>query len=199
MDPFGKEFLLAFFPLLVAIDAIGTVPILLGILETASPQQRRKAINIALLTALAVGLSFLFLGHALLRFLDIEVGHFAIAGGIILLAIALGELVGSGFLKQQPPDVRELAAIVPIGTPLTAGPGTLATLLVLTDQYSYGVVVAAFIVNIAIAWVIFTFGSSIARVLGKGGLRASSKIAALLLAAIAVRLAVTGIKDTFAI
>jgi multiple antibiotic resistance protein len=60
-------------------------------------------------------------------------------------------------------------------------------------------VVAAFIVNIAIAWVIFTFGSSIARVLGKGGLRASSKIAALLLAAIAVRLAVTGIKDTFAI
>lgn len=197
MDPYGKEFLLAFFPLLVAIDAIGTLPILLGILEPATRPQRLRTINIALLTALALGLSFLFLGHALLRFLDIEVEHFAIAGGIVLLAIALGEMLGSGFLRQQPPDAHEMLAIVPIGTPLTAGPGTLATLLLLSDLYSYAVVVPAFIANIAIAWLVFNYGSHIARFLGKGGLRATSKIAALLLAAIAVRLTVEGIKRAF--
>ncbi len=199
VDPYGKEFLLAFFPLLVAIDAIGTLPILLGILEPATRPQRLRTINIALLTALVLGLAFLFLGHALLRFLDIEVEHFAIAGGIVLLAIALGEMLGSGFLRQMPLDTHEMMAIVPIGTPLTAGPGTLATLLLLGDLFSYAVVVPAFIANIAIAWLVFNFGSSIARFLGKGGLRATSKIAALLLAAIAVRLTVEGIKDAFAI
>jgi len=194
-EGFGKEFLLAFVPLLVAIDAIGTLPIVLGLLEGSAPKERMRLINIALATATVLGFAFLFLGQAVLGLLDIEVDHFAIAGGIVLLALALRDLVGGRLVDV--PDRREMIAVVPIGTPLTAGPGTLATLLLLSDRYGDGAVALAFVANIAAAWLIFRFADVVTAVLGKGGLRAMSKIANLLLAAIAVRLMVDGVIQAF--
>lgn len=195
MDNFGKEFGLAFLPLFVAIDAIGMLPVILGLLEESTPAERVRIINIALATATVLGFGFLFLGLAILRFLDIEVEHFAIAGGIVLLGLALKDLVGGGLEYEV--EKRELIAVVPIGTPLTAGPATLATLLLLSDRLHDGAVALAFITNIAVAWLIFRFADRVAGFLGKGGLRAMSKIANLLLAAIAVRLIVDGVITAF--
>lgn len=195
MDSFGKEFLLSFVPILVAIDALGTLPVLLGIIETSPRAERLRVINVALLTALVLGLAFLFLGRSALRFMDIEVQHFAIAGGLVLLALAIRDMIGSAPVQQ--PERRELMAVVPIGTPLTVGPATLATLLLLSDQYSVSVVVLAFVANLALSWLVFAFGNHLAGFLGQGGLRAVSKIAHLLLAAIAVRLVVEGVRVVF--
>jgi multiple antibiotic resistance protein len=192
---FAKEFALAFVPLFVAIDAIGTLPIVLGLMEESKEPERVRIINIALMTAAVVGFAFLFLGKAVLRFLDIEVEHFAIAGGLVLLALALKDLTGTGMVDR--PDRQEMIAVVPIGTPLTAGPGTLATLLLLTDRLNDGAVALAFIANIVAAWLTFRFGDPVARVLGRGGLKAMSKIANLLLAAIAIRLVVDGVTKAF--
>ncbi len=192
---FGKEFALAFVPLFVAIDAVGTLPIVLGLLEDSKQAERARIINIALMTAAAVGFAFLFLGRAVLRFLDVEVEHFAIAGGLVLLALALKDLTGAGMVEK--PERQEMIAVVPIGTPLTAGPGTLATLLLLTDRYNDGAVALAFIANIVAAWLTFRFADPVARVLGKGGLKAVSKVANLLLAAIAIRLVVDGVNKAF--
>ncbi len=197
MDSYGKEFLLAFLPLFVAIDPVGNLPIFLGVTNEMNLGQRLRVINIAIVTAMALGLTFLFLGKALLRFLDIEVEHFAIAGGIVLLVVAIRELIGVGFVELGAD--REMMAVVPIGTPLLAGPAVLASLLLLNDQYSEGVVAPAFLSNMFVAFVIFGLGNVVAGVLGKGGLRAISKVAALLLSAIAVRLIVVGIDDTFSI
>ena len=194
MDSYGKDFLLSFVPLLVAIDAIGTVPIILALSEGSTRWERFKMINIALLTALILGLGFLFAGRTLLHFLAIEVDHFAIAGGIVLLVLAIKDLVGQS--SYQIPDKREMIAVVPIGTPLTVGPATLATLLILSDQSGYGVVLPAFVANIAIAWVVFILAGVFAAFLGKGGLQALSKVSHLFLAAIAVRLIVTGLDRT---
>ncbi|MCH7553195.1 MAG: MarC family protein [Chloroflexi bacterium] len=197
MDSYGKEFLLAFLPLFVAIDPLGNLPIVLGVTKEMNLRQRLRVINIAIATALVLGLAFLFLGKALLRFLDIEVEHFAIAGGLVLLVVSIRELIGVGFVEMD--AEQEMMAVVPIGTPLLAGPAVLASLLLLNDQYSEGVVVPAFLSNMFVAFVIFGLGNVVAGVLGKGGLRAISKVAALLLSAIAVRLIVVGIDDTFSI
>lgn len=194
VDSYGKDFLLSFVPLLVAIDAIGTVPIILVLSEGSSRWERFKMINIALLTALTLGLGFLFAGRTLLHFLSIEVDHFAIAGGIVLLVLAIKDLVGQS--SYQIPDKREMIAVVPIGTPLTVGPATLATLLILSDQSGYSVVLPAFVANIAIAWAVFLLAGVFAAFLGKGGLQALSKVSHLFLAAIAVRLIVTGLDRT---
>jgi len=195
VDSYGKEFLLAFLPLFVAIDPVGNLPIFLGVTNEMNLGQRLRVINIAIVTAMALGLTFLFLGKALLRFLDIEVEHFAIAGGIVLLVVAIRELIGVGFVELGAD--REMMAVVPIGTPLLAGPAVLASLLLLNDQYSEGVVVPAFLSNMFVAFAVFGSGNIMASFLGKGGLRAIAKIAALLLSAIAVRLIVVGIDDTF--
>lgn len=199
MDSYWKEFLLAFVPLFVAMDPMGSLPIVLGIIGGSPRPERIRIINLALTTALALGFSFLFVGRVTLHFLDIKVDHFAIAGGLILLILAIKDLVGQSPAAQEVPDKAEMLAVVPIGTPLTAGPGTLATLLVLADRYPVSIIAAAYVANVAIAWVVFVFGDGIAAVLGRGGMQALSKIAALVLGAIAVRLIVEGVIHIFGI
>ncbi len=188
---FPKELVLSFVPLLVAIDAIGTLPIVLGLTEDATRGERLRMVNIALVTALVLGIGFLFLGKWLLRYLSIEVSHFAVAGGIVLLVLAVRDLTTGKMMEM--PQKKEMMAVVPIGTPLTVGPATLATLLLLSDQYNEGVVLLAFALNVAAAWLVFVQGGRIAAFLGQGGLRALSKFASLLLAAIAVRMILLGL------
>lgn len=195
MEEIFLVFLLCFVPLFVAIDAPGTLPLVLSFTEGMKRKERFKVINTAILTASIVGLAFLFAGEFVLNLLAISVGHFAIAGGILLLALSLRDLVAGKLMET--PLKEEMISVVPIGTPLTVGPATLTTLLLLTDEYGLGIVLWAFVLNLFIAWVIFLKGEAIAHFLGQGGLRAISKLASLLLAAIAVRMIVKGITLLF--
>lgn len=183
---------LSFVPLFVAVDALGAVPVVLALFSGETSQARNRMVRIATITAGAVGLLFLFLGQFVLEYLAISVSHFAIAGGIILMVLALRELVGGGggevIIKE------ELSEVVPIGTPLLAGPATITTLLVLADSYRLGAVLTAFVINLLLAWVILRYSGGIAAFLGRGGLRAASKIAYMFLAAIAVRMVVQGVQ-----
>jgi len=192
---FGKELALNFVPLFVAIDAMGNVPIVLGLTEDMSIKQRASVVNIALVTAAVLGLAFLFAGKYVLEFLGISVSHFAIAGGTILLALSVRDIVTGKMMET--PVKQEMMAIVPIGTPLTVGPATLTTLLLLNQEYRMGLVLFAFGLNMAATWLILVSGNRIAGFLGQGGMRAFSKVASLLLAAIAVRMMVKGLTDVF--
>jgi multiple antibiotic resistance protein len=189
-----NEFLLAFIPLFVAIDPIGLVPVVVGLTEESNSRERLRVINIAMLMALSLGLAFLAGGNVLLRYLGVEVAYFTIAGGLVLLIIAVRDLVGAP--RPETPNKGDMIAIVPIGTPLTAGPATLATILLLADRYTDWVVGLAFVANIAVAFVLFVSGTRIVGLLGQGGMKAFAKIASLLLAAIAVRMIVTGLETT---
>jgi multiple antibiotic resistance protein len=77
---------------------------------------------------------------------------------------------------------------VPIGTPILAGPATLATLLVLVDNYGWLITGTAFLLNLLLAWRLFRRAGQLTRLFGRNGLRAASKVTSLILAAIAVRL-----------
>src|SRR4030042_4885889 len=147
---FGKELALNFVPLFVAIDAIGNVPIVIGLTEEMTSKQRARVVNVALATASIVGLAFLFAGKYILEFLSISVSHFAIAGGIVLIALSVKDLVTGKMMEV--PNKQEMMAVVPIGTPLTVGPATLATLLLLDQEYSLGVVLFAFGLNMVATW-----------------------------------------------
>ena len=193
---FFDQVILTFVPLLVAIDALGSVPIILALTHDVTHAVRMRMVNIALFTAGVIGLGFLILGKSVLNLLDISVDHFAIAGGMVLLILALRDLTG-GAKVMEAPDKQEMLEIVPIGTPMLAGPATITTLLLLSDRYSPGAAMAGFALNLALAWVVFTQAPRIAGILGRGGLKAMSKIASLLLTAIAVRLMLDGVKAVF--
>jgi multiple antibiotic resistance protein len=190
---FFKDLALSFIPLFVAIDAIGTLPFILALTKDEKPSERSKTFHYAILTASGLGLGFLALGTFIFSVLGIGSSDFLIAGGIILLALSIKEII-TGKLMEIAPGERMLG-VVPIGTPLVAGPAALTTILVLTGEYGVVAVVLAFVLNMAVAWLVFTQANRIARFLGTGGLMAAAKIASLLLAAIAVRMIRQGILE----
>jgi multiple antibiotic resistance protein len=195
MTGLDDQFLRSLVPIFVAIDALGTLPIIISISEQMTKSERTRTVHLAMLTASTVGLGFLFVGKYLLEFLDISVGHFAIAGGVVLLGLSLRDLVAGKMMEM--PLKEEMVAVVPIGIPLTVGPATLTTLLLLSGQYHLWIVVIAFAVNLVAAWLIFLQANLVIGFLGHGGIRAISKVASLLLAAIAVRMVIRGLTIAF--
>jgi multiple antibiotic resistance protein len=192
MEPhnFWQSFLLTFVPLFIVLDAVGTLPFVISLSQSCTPKERRQMIRSATITASIVGFFFLFLGKIILNLMGITVGSFAIGGGIILMVLAINTMVSGRSVEA---DKEEMVAVVPIGTPLTVGPATIATLLLLSTQFPLYWVVISFALNIFLVWVIFMSGSFFMRFLGKGGVKAVSKVASLLLAAIAVNMVIKGL------
>jgi multiple antibiotic resistance protein len=187
---FAESLALTFLPLFIAIDALGALPFIISAGEGLGKKEQRKMANVAILTTTVVGLIFLFFGQFVLKLMGISVGSFAIGGGLILLSISIHHLLTGNIVDIKK---EEMVAVVPIGTPLLAGPATITTLLLLAASYPIYIVLLSFILNILIAWIIFMGGRYIAAFLGEGGLRAISRIFSLLLAAIAVNMIITGL------
>jgi multiple antibiotic resistance protein len=185
-----QNFVLTFVPLFIVIDAMGNLPFVISLSDEMSARERSVMIRSAVITATAVGFFFLFLGQLVLNAMGISVGSFAIGGGIILLVLSVNYMIGS---KSTDIIREEMVAVVPIGTPLTVGPATIATLLLLATQFPIYYVVISFVLNILIVWLIFRASTYIMRFLGRGGIRAISKISSLLLAAIAVNMIIKGL------
>jgi multiple antibiotic resistance protein len=185
-----KSFALAFVPLFIVIDAIGNIPFVITLSQGMERKERSKMINLATATAALVGLFFLFLGQLVLKLMGISVGAFAIAGGIILIVLSI-QYMTTGRMVEIIKE--EMVAVVPIGTPLTVGPATITTLLLLGTQFSIYIVLVAFLLNILIVYISFILSTHIVRILGEGGIKAVSRVAALLLAAIAVNMVLNGL------
>lgn len=185
-----KEFLLSLIPIMVALDAPGTLPIYIAMTEGMKKHERERVVRQSIVTAILITIGFTFLGRAVFTALAITVEDFMIAGGIVLLIIAVTEIVRAGEKKYQP---SRTFGVVPFGTPLIAGPATLTTTLVLVGNYGYTPVILSLIANILLAWVIFSQADRIIRLIGVNGSRAFAKVAALLLAAIAVKMIRSGI------
>ena len=183
-------------PVFVAMDPVGTVPLIVSWTSDLSRQERNRQLRAALLTALAVGMLFLVGGKWLLAVLGVDVNDFLIAGGLILLVLAISDLVVGGGHEGRGSVPHADFGVVPIGTPILAGPATLTTLVVLGERYGIPLTAFSLLVNLLIAWRLFRAADALTELLGRNGLRASSKVVSLLLAAIAVKLirdGVTGI------
>ena len=186
-----KEFWLCFVPLFVAVDAIGVLPMYIGLTEGLDSSRTQRVLLQSIVTATAVALVFLGVGKALLNLLGITVADFMIAGGLVLFVISITDLL-TVEKTQRRVDADSLGA-VPIGVPLITGPAVLTTSILLMDQYGPVPTAAAIVLNISIAGVFFYFSAFINRVLGKTGTKIISKIASLLLASIAVMIVRKGI------
>ena len=190
MNDWAQSFALTFVPLFIAIDALGNLALIIPLSEGMSTHERRRTIHIAIATAAGVGLGFLFFGQFVLKVMGISVGSFAIAGGLILLILAI-KYVTTGRMVEIIKE--EIVAVVPIGTPLTVGPATITTLLLLVTQFPLSLVLLSFLLNLFIAWAVFQLSNRIVKFMGRGGLAAVSRVFSLLLAAIGVGMIIRGL------
>ena len=189
-----RESLYSFIPIFVAIDIFAVIPVFVSMTEGMSRQKRLAVERESVITALAVGLSFIAVGELIFRVLGITVNDFKIAGGLILLIFAVLDLLGYAKIREQTGKL----GVVPLGVPLIVGPAVLATVLVLVDHYGVVPTIVSFVVNLVIVWLSFRASVRILGFFGKGGIMAVSKIMALLLASIAVMLIRVGLENIVA-
>jgi multiple antibiotic resistance protein len=180
-----KNILLSFIPIFVAVDAIGVLPIFIGLTEGTDSKARDKIIIQSMLTASGLAIGFMLLGKGVFRLLGITVEDFMIAGGAILFCLAITDIINP--VKKRRMPGADLGA-VPLGTPLIVGPAVLTTSLVIISRYGFWATVISVLLNILLAGLIFRASSILMRFVGEAGAKALSKIMSLLLAAIAVML-----------
>ncbi len=186
-----EAILLAFIPLFVAIDVFGVLPIFVGITEGLDGSQRKTLVVQATATAFSVSVVFLATGKLVFAFLGITENDFRVGGGIVLLVLAVYDLLFSHEVERAPGSTL---GVVPLGVPLIMGPAALTTIIYLVDTHGIPVALVSLLVNLLIVWQVFTRAEAIIRILGKAGSQAVAKVAALFLAAIAVRMIRSGIQ-----
>lgn len=188
MDTLLKSFISIF----VAIDAFGALPLLIGLTKNLAPAARQKLVYKASAAALLIGLIFLFGGNSIFKFLGILENDFRIAGGLLLIIFAIRDLMVTASHQGAPTPVR--VGIVPIAMPIIMGPAALATLILSSEQYGYGVTVISLVLNILFGLLLFSRADWIMKRLGEDISDAFAKISSLLLAAIGVMLVRSGIQ-----
>lgn len=185
---FGK----AFVTLLVVMDPIGTAPVFLALTREQTHQSARRAALAASLAALAIVLVFALFGQVVLSYLHVSLASLSIAGGLLLVLVALEMLQD----QTAPPKEGEGVALVPLATPLLAGPGAIATVMVLVRQH-HGLaahlgVYMAILATVAVISLVFLLANQLSRLIRPAFLSLLTRIFGFLLAAIAVQLVVDG-------
>jgi multiple antibiotic resistance protein len=186
----ARRFLECFIPLFVTMDPIGLAAIFLALGRDVPVDKRRRIATQATWTGGIVALFFLFLGRSIFIAIGIGQGDFEIAGGLILFILASRELIQSP--SQDKISLPDDFGVVPLGMPLIAGPATITTLLVISQTVGIVMTLVALAVNLALVALAFSESERLERMVGQTGLRAVSKIIALLLAAIAVHIVRSG-------
>ena len=177
--------------LFIIVDPIGNIPIFVGLTGNMSDNQRKKVFNVATLVGFVLLLVFAFTGNEILTIFGISIESFEVAGGILLLIIAIRILI-SGSMHEQNESPESVGA-VPIAIPLLVGPGAITTTIFNLQAYDTAITIAAVVIVLSITWVILRFIGRIYGFLGKTGSIVVARVMALMIAAIAVQYILTGI------
>ena len=184
----------AFVTLILIMDPISTAPIFLALTADQTPADRRRAAVQAAAAAGAVIVVFALFGRLILQFLHVSVQSLEIAGGLLLLLVALQMLLG----ESMAPQVGANVALVPLATPLLAGPGAIAGVLVLTGRFpdtagQIAILLAILAVVVVIATTLL-LAERIARFIRPSVMHLLTRVLGLLLAAIAVQFIIDAVR-----
>src|SRR5579875_977766 len=185
-----KLFTQVFVTLLVIMDPVGTIPLFLSLTSGRSRRARRRLSWQAVVVSIGVIAAFALFGQQILRYLGISVAALQGAGGLLLILVALELLTGQSSRDAEVPDVN--VALVPLGTPLLAGPGAIvATIVFVRGAHGFRdawAIVAGILAVHAILYLTLRFSVVILRLIRDGGVQLVTRISGLLLSAIAVQL-----------
>ncbi|MBA3489937.1 MAG: MarC family protein [Longispora sp.] len=199
-----KLFGTAFLTLLVITDPPGLIPIFLALTSSMSVKHRNRAALQAVLLSFGVIVLFALAGEQIFQYLRIELFALQGAGGLLLLLVALELLTGKADDPSR--EVTSNVALVPLGTPLMAGPGAIVATMLFVRQIDnasadYIAIASAIVVVHLVTFLVLRYSGVIVKLIKPGGIEVLTRIAGLLLAAIAVQLIsdaiVTFVRDYF--
>lgn len=187
-ESFGE----AFVTLLVVMDPIGTAPVFVALTRHQTSSGARRSALGASLGAMVIVFIFALFGQVVLSYLRVSLASLSIAGGLLLVLVALEMLQD----QTAPPKEGEGVALVPLATPLLAGPGAIATVMVLVRQHhgtaAHLGVYLAILATVVVIGAVFLLADKLSSVIPSSALRLLTRIFGFLLAAIAVQLVVDG-------
>jgi multiple antibiotic resistance protein len=197
----------AFATAFTIIDPIGMIPMTLAATARVSPQRRNQIVNEAVLVASAVILVMGVVGRIILDYLGITLPAFMIAGGILLFLIAIDMLFARPTrAKRTEAEEREAAtaenpAVFPLAVPMIAGPGTIATVLLLVNlsrgnRLDLTIVALAYAVSLLVTWLCMRGSSWLQRWIGTTGIHVVTRLLGIILAALAVQFVINGLMQT---
>ena len=177
--------------LFIIVDPFGNIPIFEGLTQNIPDAQKKKIYNTATVVGMALLLVFAFTGQEIFSFFGLSIYSFEVAGGLLLLIIAIRILI-TGNIHEDTESPESLGA-VPIAIPLLVGPGAITTTIL--NLQAYGIVIAtlAVLIVLSLTWVILRYINGIYKFLGKTGSLVIARVMALLIAAIAVQYILTGV------
>lgn len=175
------DILSAFMVLFAVIDITGSIPIIIDIKQKGNVIEAGKAT----LVSFVIMVSFLFLGKGILGIFGVDISSFAIAGALVLFALAIEMVMGIEIFKNH---VQGGASIVPIAFPLIAGAGSMTTLLSLRAEFHWLNILAALVLNMGVVYLVLLYTDFIARILGQVGVMILRKLFGIILLAISIKL-----------
>ena len=196
------------FALFAIVDPVGVIPIFLLATQGYTLAQSHKAARIAALTVLGVLALFIFVGEALLGFLGIRLAAFSVAGGLLLLLLALSMVQAHVSPQRQTEDEaaeageRNSVGAVPLGVPLLAGPGAITHVIVAAGAARGDLLLQSLqlipVMLVALSvWLAFRAAPMIARRLGRTGIHVVTRLMGLIIAAISIEMIADGLGTLF--
>lgn len=194
--------------LFAIVDPVGVIPIFLLATRGFSEAQRNRAAWVAALTVWLVLAIFTFSGESFLRFFSIRIEAFSVAGGLLLLLLALSMLQAHvSPLKQTPDEAteaeeRDAVGVVPLGIPLLAGPGAMTNVIVAAGAapgdvaHQLALLIPITLVALSV-WVCFRAAPGIARRLGRTGIHVVTRLMGLIIAALSIEMLARGLAGLF--
>jgi multiple antibiotic resistance protein len=198
--------LMAFSAIFFVVDPFAVIPVFLSITQGDAPRKRRNAALKASVAATIALLLFAFAGKLIFQLFSITLGAFQIAGGIILFMLALDMMRAERSRVRTSPEEEEEGAakddvaIIPLGIPMLAGPGSIATVTVLMSEARKSPALVAILVTCvvltgAITFLLLAAAPMLERALKQTGLNILNRVMGLILAAVAVQFIVNGVRD----
>ncbi len=194
-ETFSHELLKAVVALFIIVDPLGNVPIFITLTEKMDVAERKKTFRVAILVAFVLLMVFTVIGQQLLNIFGISLHSFMIAGGILLLVLAIKILVFGGW--EEKVISPESVGAVPIACPLLVGPGAITTTIVIIQTAGIIVTLVAVLVISLIVWVVLNFIDPIYNFLGRTGSAVVARVMAIFIAAIAIGFIMQGLQVYF--
>ncbi|NOZ88426.1 MAG: MarC family protein [Crenarchaeota archaeon] len=182
--------------LFIAVDPLGNAPLFYAITSAMSSEERRRIVSRSIKVALLILASFALAGDTLLHYFGLTIADLRIAGGVILFIYGVIGILGhtEATMLRSPAEAESLA-IVPLATPLLAGPAAIATVVYIKAVAGLHTALASIAFITALTYITLYYSDKLMEKMGENGSIALSKIMSILLAAIAVAMIRTGIEE----
>lgn len=201
------EYLKFFIGLLAIVNPLGAIPIFIVLTADYSKEERLHTGRVAAVTVAGILLASLLVGEALLQFFGISIPSFQVAGGLLILLMAISMMQGGlsrvKHTEEEARDAEEMdsVAVMPLGIPLLAGPGAISTIILIAHRsrspiHFFILTVEILLVSLTV-WLCFRSAPLIARFLGRTGINIVTRIMGLIIAAIGVEFIANGLKHLF--